>query len=164
MSTPIQTQILDLIGARLALITTANNYFTDVVKVERARLQPFKNRDMPAINYYYTGDSLTSTLSNGISERSVAIVIEYYESTRDEIFVDLADKLTSDVLISLERTIAAPLVADPVSSRLGGVVMRMEVESVTPAIGEGQSPYCGTVIQLNIFYRVARQSPFTLIT
>lgn len=163
MGTPVQTQILDLIGDRLGNIKVSNEYTSTIETIQRARLSPFKGRDMPAINYYYSGDTLTKQLVNGVTERSMAVIVEYYDQTRDEIFTDLANKLSTDVIIALERDMLAPLVSDVVSSSLGGAVMKIDIESITPAIGEGQSPYCGAVLVLNIFYRVARQDPFTLI-
>ena len=164
MSIPVQTQILDIIGARMALISVSNGYFSTLGKIERARLKPFKNGDMPAINYYYTGDILVKTIHNGVTERGMSVIIEYYDTTRDEVFTDLADKLSTDIQIALERDVLAPLVSDPVSSSLGGKVARVEVESITPAMGAGQAPYCGTVVILNVFYKVAKHDPLTLIT
>jgi len=163
MVNPIQTQVLDLIEERLALISVANGYYSTLERIERARLQPFKNRDMPAITYYSIGDTLDKNITNGVSVRVMNVVVEYYDLTRDEIFIDLANKLSSDIMIALERTVANPTVADAVSSRLGGKVGGLEVLTITPAAGSGQAPYCGSVVVLEITYRVARQDPFTLI-
>jgi len=161
--TPLVTQILDIIGNRLALINTTNEYFIDVERIERARLEPFRNQDMPAINYYSTGDGLVKPIHAGVSERSVSIVIEIYELTRDEIFSDLSDKLSTDVMIALERATTAPLVSDVVSTRLGDKIMSLLFSSITPAISGGQEPYCGAILVVDVVYRVDKNDPFVLI-
>lgn len=163
MSTPVQTQILDLIEDRLGNISITNEYFTDVIEIERSRLEPFRNGDMPAINYYSTDDVFIKNINNGISERINSCIIEFYSTTRDRIFTDLANELSTDVAIALERETANPLVSDIPSPRLGGEILKMEVESITPAIGSGQTPYCGAIIVLNITYKVNRDNPFVLI-
>lgn len=164
MSIPAQTQILNEIGLRLVNITTGNGYFVDLERLEKASLEPFQNQDMPAINYYATGDILSKKLTNGVRERIVSIVIEAYTSTRDRSFLDVANELGSDVTIALERSPGAPAVSDPVSHSLGDKVVQLEETENTPAIGKGQNPYCGSIIVLNVTYRVSRHDPFTLIT
>lgn len=163
MNIPVQTQIMDLVEVRLKNIAETNGYFSTLEKIERARTTPFKNGDLPAINYYYTGDVLEKPLNTGNEERTLVLIVEYYDDTRDRIFLDLADELTSDIKISLERDPASPLVSDQVSNLLGKKVMKLEFDTITPAIGEGQSPYCGTIMLINITYRVNRNDPFALI-
>lgn len=161
--TPVATQILDIIGDRLGNISIANEYFTDVEVVERARLKPFRNQDMPAVNYYSTNDTLVKPIHGGVSERLLSIIIEIYEMTRDEIFSDLSNKLSTDINIALERSASSPLVSDTISIRLGDVIMSLEFNSITPALGSGQEPYCGAIIAIDIVYRVDKNDPFVLI-
>lgn len=163
MPVPVQTQIMNLVEPRLKNISIVNGYFSELAKIERARLQPFKNADLPAMNYYYTNDVLIKPLNTGEEERTVVLVIEYYDTTRDRTFLDVSDELSADIKIALERDILAPKVSDQVSHLLGKKVMKLEFDTITPAIGEGQNPYCGTIMLVNITYRVNRHDPFTLI-
>jgi len=160
---PVQTQILDVVGERLKNITEANGYFTTLQKIERANLEPFKNQDMPAINYHMADDNLVKPINTAQHERVISVLIEYYTLTRDRIFTDIANELYADIAIALERDVSAPLVADQVSIRLGKIVARLEFETMTPAIGNGQSPYCGAIVLVRITYWVDRHDPFTLI-
>jgi len=161
--TPIATQILDLVGSRLANIKIENGYFNTLIKLERARLQPFKNQDMPSINYYSTGDSLVKPLNTSVSERTVEVMVEFYTTTRDRVFTDLANELSTDVMIAIERDPVSPNVSDTLSPRLGFKVMRVEVPSITPVIGEGQKPYAGCVLNISITYRVDKNDPFVML-
>jgi len=163
MAMPVQTQILDEIGTRLSLITTANGYLRAVAKLERARLTPFKNGDLPAINYYSTADSFVDK-GHTFDKRSLSVAIESYDLTRDAIFDDVAQQLAADVTISINRSSASPAVTDDPSISLGGIVEQVTVTSITPAIGDGQKPYCGAVIFLEIVYKVKKLDPFTLIS
>lgn len=160
---PVETQIMDIIGARLANITTGNEYFSTVQKIERARTAPFKNADLPALTYYYSTDILVKPLNTSVEERSISVIIEYYDITRDSIFLDIASQLAADIKIAIERDLLAPKVSDQVSNRLGKKVMKLEYDSITPVIGEGQSPYCGVIMVLSVSYRIDRHDPFTLI-
>ena len=134
MGTPLQTQILDLVKSRLDNITEINGYSSTVEKIERAKLEPFMNQEMPAINYYYVTDEFEKQIYAGVSDRIVVVVIEYYDTTRDKVFSDLSSSLSSDVEIALFRDTLAPLVTDGVSDRLGGKVRKLDIESIVPAI------------------------------
>jgi len=161
---PVQTQILDEIGARLALITVANGYLTRTPKkIVRSMLTPLKNSDLPFINYYSTADNLSNKEYGTIEKRILTVAIESYDATRDQVFDDLAQKLGANILVALNRSTGSPAVADNPSVNLGGLVGQVEVTSITPAIGEGQTPYAGIVLFLDVTYKVDKLDPFTLI-
>jgi len=164
MSTPVQTQILDEIGNRLALITTANGYLARTPKkIERSRMTPFKAGDLPFINYYSTGDTLVGKEYGTFEKRVMSVVIECYDQTRDQVFDDLAQKLGANILVAINRAVSAPAVSDNPSVRLGDLVTQVEAVSITPAISEGQKPYVGIVIVLDITYKVDKLNMFTLV-
>lgn len=163
MSTPAQTQILDAIAARLALIATANGYATTAGKIERARLGPFRSGDLPAINYW-PGEDVRSAAGAGWEERQVTVFLEYYERTRDRPFSDVAAELAGDVWVALWRSAAAPAVSDSPTQALGGLVSAMVLERVTPALGEGQAPYCAALLEVVITYRRKPSTPHTILT
>ena len=163
MGTPAAIQILDAIGLRLALPTTARGYNTTVAVVERARVIPFRDFDIPAVNYWADSEAVVDA-GAGWSEHEVSIMIDARTHTRDRPFVDVAFELGTDLWIALWRAPAAPAVSDQPSMRLGGIVNSLAMASMVPAIGEGQSPFCGVLLSIIVKYRVRPTAPYTLIT
>ena len=159
---PAQTQILDAIHAHLLNITAENGYSATLRKIVRAGLKPFKSADMPSINYWPGGDVLLEELP-GKQLRELEINIEFYDRHGEQPLTDRALELASDAHLALWRSINAPKVEDQPESRLGGIVDSFTFQSVQPAIGEGQSPFCGAVISLTVRYRVSADNPFQLV-
>lgn len=160
---PIATQILDIVEARLANITTTNGYFVDMATPQRARLTPFNDADLPAINLWHGNDERISA-GGGFVERSLLVLIEARDKTRDRPFVDVADELAQDIQIALNRDIAAPQVSDNPSTSLGGAVSSIQLRTYTPELGEGQKPWCGATMFFAVNYRVQTHDPLTIVT
>lgn len=150
-----QLTILDEVKARLGNISIANEYRFDIepLSIERARLTPFVNGDLPAINYWPSIDAIDEKTS-GKETRSFDVTVEIYDVTRDEPFTDLAIKRGNDVITALFRSTDAPTVNDNPSYALGGLVSQLIINSITPTIGEGQSPWFGAVLSLTISYNI----------
>lgn len=160
MNIPATTQILNEIERRLAGISEANGYFTNDITIARASLKPFNLADLPAINYWNVADLLIE--AHGTKERrQLEILIEFYDRENDMPLVDKSALMASDLSIALNRNPDQP---DRISPKLGGLAFSVSMESITPAIGEGQAPYCGTVITLQVQYRVDWLYPFTLLS
>lgn len=156
---PVETQILDEIERRLKQISKAKGFFTDEIRVVRASLQPFSGKDMPAINYWSSGDQLLE--STGFVElRELELMVEFYDRHGEMPLNDKANLLSSDVKIALYRDPAHP---ERISTKLGGLVESVTVRSAIPAIGDERSAYCGSVITLTVRYRVDARYPFTLL-
>lgn len=163
MSVPIRTQIINEIGARLALINKSKGYFTTVNKVDRARLEPFQGYDLPAINYWPDIDVLDGA-GGGYEDRELTVFIEYHDKTRDRPFSDVADELSADVEIALYRKITAGAVSDQPSSSLGGLVTGVRVQASQPEIGQGQVPFLGVILNLTVSYKRRPDAPFSIVT
>lgn len=149
--TPINTQILDLIGARLANITTANGYAVDVRKIERGRMKPWSGHDLPAINYWPA--ALSNAEKNHRHDmRTLSVMIEIHSLTRDSAFAEVADWLAGDVLTAINRAPASPKVSDAPSPNLGNTVSDMIFEGYDYEISEGQAPWCGAMVRLSVRY------------
>lgn len=159
MNTPVETQILDLIETRLKQISKDNGFFTDDVRVVRASLTPFGGKDLPAINYWSTGDQLIEA-TGYVELRELELMVEFYDRHRDMTLTDKANQLAADARVALSREPGQP---EKVSPKLGGTVESLAVRSAIPAIGEGQSPYCGSVLTVAIRYRVDARNPFILL-
>ena len=151
MAAPINKTYLDVIDARLKLITTTNGYATTVKRVERARLKPFKGYDLPAINYWPVNLS-NNTDQYGMDTRESAIFIEMHSKTRDEPFTDICDVLAKDLVTALNRAPAAPKVSDDESIDLGGVVDGFDFQGFEYQIANGQTPFCGILAQFTMKY------------
>lgn len=148
-----QLLILDEIEARFGNITIANGYRFDMSdgEIKRASLTPFKNGDLPAINYWPTSDIKVSK-DGGVESKEFNVTIEIYDVTRDEPFTDLGIKRGNDVSAALFRSTDFPKVTDPVSPALGGMVTEISINSLVPIIGEGGSPWCGALLDATIKY------------
>ncbi len=157
-----QIQILDEISARLANIKTTNGYFADVISVERAKLTPFQDHDLPAVNYWPVSDQIIERL-NGKNKHALSITIELHNTTRDDPFTDLAFQHGADIVTALFRDPASPNVADPISKGLGGLINAIEIESITPMIGQGQTPFCGVIVAINALYKTVLADPYTIV-
>jgi len=152
MADPAPTQILDEIATRLANITIANGYYTNIKKIERARLEPFKGYDLPCINYWCTSlDNERNVYDD--DNRSLNLYIEIHDLTRDDPFMDVADKLASDVVTALNRADGSPKVSDDADYELGETVSDMVFSGYEYEIGSGQKPWCGALVRFNIKYR-----------
>lgn len=163
MTTPVQVSILDAVENRLKSIKTANGYNTTANRIRRATLTPFREDDLPAINYW---PGLDRRLSQGAGwvERELLLAVEYYDRTRDRPFSDVALELASDIALAMIRAPASPLPADQPEFTLGGLVRSTQLVTATPQIGEGQAPWCGVAIEYALAYRVSASNPFVLVS
>lgn len=146
-------QILDELEARLRTMTVGNEYLYSFSKIERARLTPFKSGDLPAVNYWPAFDELVERKYR-YEKRSIDLRVEAYTVTRDEPFTDVSFKLGNSVWTVLNRATTAPKVSDDWSPNLGGLLTNFDVKLITPAIGEGESPWCGSLLSLAAVYKV----------
>ena len=158
-------QILDEIDVRLALITMANGYYTDIGFKVRARITPYTGNDFPYVNYWPSQDILVNK-EYGIENRRLAVVIEYHDRVDIETraFTDVATNLFTDVWICLWRTVAEPMVTQDAVPGFGGKVSGVFVDEFQPAISEANNPTCAAIITLGITYKVAPNDPFTLVS
>lgn len=163
MPDTIQKQILDVMDARLRLPSVVNGYSVTIAKVERARLTPFKDYDLPAVNYWPESDIKVSA-GGGYEVRQMKVLIEVHDATRDQPFTDVAMGMANDLWIALWRDVAAGAVADPISPSLGGLVSGIYLETVTPEVGEGQTPFCGALLEITVEYRRRPDAPFVIST
>lgn len=160
---PIEIQILDEIGARLALIDEASGYFTTVKKIERGKLDPFDGYDLPALNYWSGLDSVVAS-GGGYDDCEFSVLIEYHDKTRDRPFTDVSAELAADVQNALFRATGAGTIADLPSFALGGLVTGIKVQTKEPEIGTGQKPFLGTLLNCTVTYKRKPSDPFTIIT
>jgi hypothetical protein len=157
-----QIIILDAVQERLKLIRKSFGYTMDVYSIERASLKPFMEDDLPAINYWSTGD-VQINKGMGWVDRQMSVVIECYSRTRDRPFTDVVFELANDIAICMMRSPVSPRVTDDPDMTLGGLVRSSQLAEIIPQVGEGQAPWCGAAVNYELIYRVASNDLSTLI-
>jgi len=140
---------LDELGKRLQSISTSNGDAVTIQKVTRAKLTPLQDGDLPAANYWISGDSIELRDYSG-EKHAASVLIELYDKTRDRPFTDVAVSLYEAAVAAIGRDAAG---VD--SPSLGFIVESLHVDSMQAIIGEGQAPWCGAIIELTIRYRTA---------
>lgn len=162
MTKPAQLLILDEIEARLANIKQSNGYYRTVAGVRRATLKRFQSGDLPMTNFW-TGVDETVARGAGWIEKRLSVLVEIYDLTRDRPFVDVAFEMADDVCRALHRTTDAPSVEDDPEQRFGGLLMSLQLATISPQIGEGQSPWCGALLSFDATYKT-KTDGVTIIT
>jgi len=161
---PAETQILNEIEKRLWNIDIAYGYQTKVQKIERSRLKPFENGDLPAISFWIV-DEPESITEYGIETNTLNIVIGYFDKTRDEPLSDMATKLKTDINIAVNRATSAPKYTDEMSVNLGDLIdsfVRLTSEYITG--GTDKNPIGGVLCEYQAIYKVSIEDPYTIIT
>jgi len=151
MSTPLNKIIFNEIEDRLSNVSTENGYATTFKRIERGATKPFKSHDLIAVNFW------PSTLSNendkyNRDNRSIQLFFQVQSKTMDEPFVDVCDRLGSDLVTGLNRSTTAPLVSDVESDDLGELVDNFIFNGYDYQVGEGQTPWCGILAKFTVVY------------
>ncbi|HKJ77745.1 MAG TPA: hypothetical protein VKA64_11135 [Gammaproteobacteria bacterium] len=162
MANPAELQILGEAERRLGNISQANGYYTTAANIARARVRPWQSGDIPAANIW-TGETAWESAGTGFRRRTLALYVDYRAKTRDRPFIDVAYELAFDVDVALRRAPTAPKVADPISPRLGELVEGFEWLSKTPAIGQGNAPVCGAILEYQVVFSHPIDDPTTLL-
>ena len=149
--TPADTAIMNEVEARLKNIRTGNGYNNQFRRIERARMTVFKGHDLPAANYYHANVSSEKT-PYGHESKTMTLIVEAHSKTRDEPFIDIADSLAADIVTGLFRSTSAPATSDNVDISFGGTIRDIRYLSHDPFIGQGQEPFCGTLVQFEVRY------------
>ena len=162
MATPVWTKIMDEIGARLASISITNGYFNDVRLLERARRNPFKDHDLPAMTYWKVSDRKDGDLYSN-KQRELRVGIEFYSSSNDGDLDLLTDEFFSDLFISLFRDPLNPLVTDNPLPMFNDNFFNVNVESLQPIASEGSKPRLGVFAIISLAYQINNFDPFNLV-
>lgn len=152
MTKPLTTLILDELEARLNNIKTANGYRRTVAGVRRATMTGLQGFDLPFVNFW-SGVREQVASGHGWREWRWAIYVEVYDLARDRPFIDVASEIDDDVQIAIHRASTAPLVTDRPEQSMGGMLTSLIMQTSTPQIGEGQDPWCGSLITLSAQFK-----------
>ena len=160
---PAETQILDLIGPRLANITKANGYANTVEAVERGALETPQLGDVPMANYWIENNSIEypDYETDAHSMRVNIHVRGLLAAKEDGNYPDQASQLVADIVTALNRSIAAPKVSDNLDCDLSGLVSSLKTPFLLPMVGEGARPWYGALVQAEIDYNAPTGDMFT---
>lgn len=162
MADTAHKKIMDKIGDRLALITTANGYFFTAGKVQQIRAVPFTPYDFPGIYYAQVSDEVTRNAYGYELHTLTAVVDAYTASNETDPIAEKASEIGGAVITALNRATTAPLVADALSKDLGDYVQELTVTAFTYRLGEGQAPYLSVSLTVRIIYRAPIGDAFTV--
>lgn len=151
-----QRTILDEIEARLNNHKITNGYSVGFTSdtITRMALEPFKNGDLPAVNFWAGSDELEQE-EHGLEARNLTVLVEAYTAERDENAQDLAFSFGAGVVLSLFRHTASPNVADATDVNLGGLVHKISVQRTTPMIRSKDGVWSGILVELEIRYSIS---------
>lgn len=162
MST-IQRQIFDLIGARLLNIKQSNGYFNNADSIKREKISNFKSGDIPILFYWGENDSRVDS-EFGYEKRNLAVGAAFFIRTNDNSFTDTAYEAAADIKTALNRAITAPKVSDAASINLAGSINSLSIDDIIPVVGEGQAPFCGVLLTINVEYFANTFDSFTILS
>jgi len=158
---PAETTILDEVAARLANISEANGYSRDFCTIRRQTQTPPKSGHIPDINYWTVGHEVAEDQSYSCDNHALTIFIAPRDKTRDEAFSDEAANMIADVATALNRATTAPKVSDAESFALGETVSDLIVRDSRYQVGQGQIPFNGALMEIEITYKSPRGDMFT---
>jgi hypothetical protein len=160
---PAEVTIYNEVEARANNIQESNGYHSSVQEIERSRLTPFTEGDWPKFSFWPIAAPQNDD-QYGFEQHTLTIIIGYFDQTRDEPFADLAAKMKADVVAAMHRSTAAPAISDTPSFDLGGLVESFTVTNSDFVINEGQAPWCGVLVEVEIKYKSESGNPFAIST
>jgi len=158
----VWTTIREEINSRLENISIANGYSTDVCTIEKGRVSPFDDDDLPAINFWKT-DDLSETKSYTRQQRTLRMGFEFYTLSNDDDIDTISDNFMTDLFIALYRAPSAPLVTDEPIPMFADKNFVMVFDVLRPIISQGSVPRVGLFAIMSFTYMINNTDPNTLI-
>lgn len=162
MTDTAHKQIMDKIGARLALITTGNGYYFSAGLVKQVTTTPLQPYDFPRIYYAQTSDTIQRTAYHNERHSLTVAVYSYTLTNETAAHGAVASEIGGAIVTALNRAPGAPLVSDAISKDLGDTVQELTPETFSYQVGEGQTPYLGVTLTLRIIYTAPIGDMFTV--
>ena len=141
----IQIHILDVLESRLLNMSLQSGYTIKFLSdsITRGALYPFRNGDLPAINYWTATDELV-TESYGKQTRKLKLLFEAYTIEIDD------NNLNTGYLFSeqLSRAITNRDIA------FNNVVGCVKINTLTPIVSAEGDPWAGVLIDASVEYTI----------
>ncbi len=158
----VWNQIRTEIDLRLKNITLANGYSTDITTIEKGRVNPFDNDDLPAINFWKT-DDVSESKKYTRQQRSLRMGFEYYTLSNDDDIDTISDSFMNDLFIAMYRSPSAPLVTDQPSPMFADKNFVVVFDVLRPIISQGSKPRTGVFAIISFNYMINNLDPTTLL-
>lgn len=158
----VWTQIREEYYERLKNISTTNGYSTDIIKVEKGRVNPFEDSDLPGVNFWKT-DDVANDKTYTRQSRTLRIGIEIYTCSEDDDVDVISDGFMSDLLISAYRSPNAPHVEDDPMPMFVDKQFSMSFDLLRPVISQGSAPRVGVFGIISFNYAVNNLNPNILL-
>ncbi len=158
----IWTTIRDEVNARLENISVANGYANDITTIEKGKVNPFDNDDLPAINFWKTDDS-SESLKYTRQQRTLRIGFECYTLSNDDDIDTISDNFMADLFIALYRDPSAPAVTDDPLPMFADKQFVTSFDLLRPIISQGSQPRVGVFAIVSFTYVINNLDPNTLI-
>lgn len=158
----VWTTIRDEIFARLGNISVANGYSTDIATIEKGKVSPFEDDDLPAINFWKT-DDLAESKKYTRQQRSLRMGFEMYTLSNDDDIDTISDNFMTDLFIALYRDPSKPLVTDDPLPMFVDKQFVVSFDVLRPIISQGSTPRVGLFAIVSFNYMINNLDPNTLI-
>lgn len=158
----VWTTIREEIFARLGNISLANGYSTDIRTIEKGKVSPFDDDDLPAINFWKT-DDLAESKKYTRQQRSLRMGFEMYTLSNDDDIDTISDNFMTDLFIALYRDPSKPLVTDDPLPMFVDKQFVTSFDVLRPIISQGSAPRVGLFAIVSFNYMINNLDPNTLI-
>lgn len=158
----VWTQIREEIHARLGNISIANEYSVDIVTIKKAKIDPFVDDDLPAINFWKT-DDLAESKKYTRQQRTLRMGFEYYTLSNDDDIDTISDSFMRDIFIAMYRAPNAPKVSDDPLPMFASKSFVTNFDVMRPLISQGSTPRLGVFIVMSFTYTINNLEPDILI-
>ena len=158
----VWTTIRDEIFLRLENISIANGYNNDIATIEKGRVSPFSDDDLPGINFWKT-DDLAESKKYTRQQRSLRMGFEMYTLSNDDDIDTISDNFMQDLFIALYRDPSKPLVTDDPLPMFVDKQFVTSFDVLRPIISQGSTPRVGLFAIVSFTYMINNLDPNTLI-
>jgi len=162
MITPVWTKIRNEIESRLKNISKRNGYSTNISCIEKGKVDPFNDDDLPALNFWKTDDSPDSKTYTR-QKRVLRMGFEFYTLSNDTDIDTISDGFMSDLFLSIYRSPDAPKVTDDPLPMFADKQFVVSFDLLRPIISQGAKPRVGVFAIISFTYTINNLDPNNLI-
>ena len=162
MMASVWTQIREEVFLRLGNISKANGYSTDLATIEKGRVSPFDDDDLPGVNFWKTDDSSDGKLYSR-QQRTLRMGFEMYTLSNDDDIDIISDEFMSDLFTALYRDPKAPLTTDDPLPMFATKQFVTGFDLLRPIISQVSVPRLGVFAILSFTYTINNAQPNVLL-
>ncbi len=158
----VWTQIRDQFFGRMKNISIANGYSTNIVSVEKGRINPFDDNDLPGINFWKI-DDVANDKTYSRQSRTLRMGVEIYTCSEEDDVDIISDGFMADLIIAAYRSPSNPRVDDDPLPMFHTKQFVLSFDLLRPVISQGAAPRVGVFGIVSFNYAVNNLNPFVLL-